>query len=153
VDAVTVPTTEAGILDIVEVRRLLAEGGIAAVVAGEVEHRHGSATELWQACRDAACLYLDDSSWLPGISAPMESPSPADVQILSFGPGKPLTLGEGGAVLTRCQTLYNQLVAVSQHPERCLVEDIVCDPKGLALNARIHPIAAIIGMNLIADYK
>ena len=146
VQTLTAPTTESGTLDLAAVGRLLGEGGIAALVAGEAEHRHGTAAELRQLCHDSRCLYLDDSSCLPGISVPHHSPSLADVQILSFGPGKSLTLGEGGAVLTRSRTLHERLVALSQHPERCLAEGIDCDPDQLALNARIHPLAAVLGV-------
>jgi len=151
VELVTVRTTEAGNLDSDTVARLLKQGDIAAIVAGETEHQHGTAEKIRQLCAEATCLYIEDSSRLPGVSAPAGSRCLADVQVMSFGPGKPLTLGEGGAVLTRDRDLYERLVARSQHPERCAAEGIECDLIHLALNARIHPLAAVIGVALLSS--
>lgn len=150
VGTLSVRTTDAGALDLMAVGRLLENDDIAAIVAGDTEHRHGTAAELRKLCSEANCLYIEDSSWLPGVSAPVDSTCLADVQVMSFGPGKPLTLGEGGAVLTRRLDLYERLVARSQHPERCLAEGIDYDPERLALNARMHPLAAVIGVALLS---
>lgn len=151
VELVTVRTTEAGNLDSVAVARLLEPGDIAAIVAGEAEHRQGTAEKIRKLCSEATCLYIEDSSLMPGVTAPAGSRCLADVQVMSFGPGKPLTLGEGGAVLTRDRDLYERLVAHSQHPERCAAEGIECDLNHLALNARIHPLSAVIGVALLSS--
>jgi len=151
VEVVTAPRSTNGTLDLSSVERLLSAGDVAAIVAGECENLHRSATELHRVCEASHCLYIEDSSWLPGVSAPGNAPSIADVQIMSFGPGKPLSLGEGGAVLTRHEELYEHLVACSQHPERCFVEEIECELDHLALNSRIHPLAAVLGVVLLSD--
>lgn len=151
VELVTVRTTEAGNLDSEAVAGLLKQGDIAAIVAGGAEHQQGTAEKIRQLCTEANCLYIEDSSRMPGVSAPAGSRCLADVQVMSFGPGKPLTLGEGGAVLTRDRDLYERLVARSQHPERCAAEGIECDLDHLALNARIHPLAAVIGVALLSS--
>jgi len=151
VDLVAVPVNSEATLDLAAIERHLAAGDIAAIITGDGENRHGSAAELHNLCQTASCLHIEDSSWLPGVSAPNGPPSQADVQVMSFGPGKPLALGEGGAVLTRSQSLYARLVACSQHPERCAIEGFKCDLEHLALNARIHPLAAVLGVALLSE--
>lgn len=149
VDVATVPTSENATLDPSALARFLTVGDIAAVVASDYESSRHSAAEIQRQCESFGCLYIEDSSWFPGVSAPADSPSLADVQVMSFGPGKPLSLGEGGAVLFRDAELYRCAVAVSQHPERCASEDIDYSLDELALNARIHPVAAILGSMLL----
>lgn len=97
------------------------------------------------------CLLVEDSSRIPGIKTNMDSCSGADIQVLSFGPGKPLSLGEGGAILFRSKALYKRFLAKTMHPERMAAETNCC--VGLpaeCLNARIHPISAILGIEMLA---
>jgi len=145
VDVATALTSENGTLDPSALARSLAGGDFAAVVASDYENSRHASAEIHRLCESFGCLYIEDSSWFPGVSAPADSPSLADVQVMSFGPGKPLSLGEGGAVLFRDADLYQRAVAVSQHPERCINEDIDYCLDELAVNARIHPFAAILG--------
>jgi dTDP-4-amino-4,6-dideoxygalactose transaminase len=149
-NVVKIPVTRKGTVDPKAVKEHLKSGETGALIVGEAENRHGSARALQRLAHQANVLFIEDSSWLPGISAPGDAPSIAEIQILSFGPGKPLSLGEGGAVLTRSADLYERLVARSQHPERCAIEGIECDPDHLALNARIHPVAAVLGVALLS---
>lgn len=122
----------------------------AAIVATDQGEKRHDVEAIRDICDNANCLYIEDTSWLPGISAPRDSQSLADIQVLSFGPGKPLSLGEGGAVLFRDNELYHRAVAISQHPERSASEDIDYRLGELALNARIHPVAAILGSVVLA---
>lgn len=117
----------------------------AAVLAtdwGGVRH---AAHEVRVICDSLGLLYIEDSAWLPGVTAPLANSSVADVQIISFGPGKPMSLGEGGALLTRHEEIYERAVALSQHPERAMSEHIDEFPALPFLNGRIHPLAAVIG--------
>lgn len=111
--------------------------------------RHRSA-EVRAACDSLGVLYIEDTSWLPGVLAMLDQPSLADVQIISFGPGKPLSLGEGGALLTRHRRIYETVVALGQHPERTRNEGLdAAIPDHPFLNARIHPLAAVLGCALL----
>jgi dTDP-4-amino-4,6-dideoxygalactose transaminase len=95
---------------------------------------------------NAGCLIVEDSSRLPGISHEQQDRSMADVQVISFGPGKPLCLGEGGATLFRSREMHDRFIACTMHPERLAALD--GRPPGFepeALNARIHFVAAILG--------
>lgn len=90
-------------------------------------------------CDEHRILYMADSSLMP------QSAVRPDVQIVSFGPGKPISLGEGGAVLTNMRCLYERVVSLSQHPERRMAEDIeICDMPPF-LNGRMNPFSAVLG--------
>ena len=103
------------------------------------------ATRRW--LNDSKSLIVEDSSRLPGISTDGRLLSQADVQVLSFGPGKPLSLGEGGAILFRSRALYRRFVACATHPERSASETgSTSKAPNLCLNGRIHPLAAVMGI-------
>jgi dTDP-4-amino-4,6-dideoxygalactose transaminase len=98
------------------------------------------------------CLIIEDSSRIPRVSAENHEYSEADIQVLSFGPGKPLCLGEGGAILFRTRKLHDRFISSSMHPER------TADATGRAprvpprcLNARIHPVAALLGREILSN--
>jgi dTDP-4-amino-4,6-dideoxygalactose transaminase len=116
-----------------------------AVLAVDWQGSRHDASGIREVCQEMGTLYVEDTSWLPGRSAPLNAPSIADVQVMSFGPGKPLCLGEGGAVLVRDPNLYARLVAACQHPERWAREGIAAPDYPMSLNGRIHPFAAILG--------
>ncbi len=66
----------------------------------------------------------------------------ADALVVSFGPGKAVDAGEGGAIVTDDDLLYEKLLWHTQHPRRQRRElGLGCDNE-FALNARIHPAAA-----------
>lgn len=69
----------------------------------------------------------------------------ADAIVLSFGPGKALFGGEGGAILTNDENLFEQLLWVSQHPVRQkTVFGLSHYNEFASLNGRLNPIAAIL---------
>lgn len=67
----------------------------------------------------------------------------ADVLVTSFTSGKTLFAGEGGAVLTNDRGLYERLLRLGQHPYRQRRQVGLREWNECALNARIHPLAAI----------
>lgn len=137
-----------GNLDPASVRRLVARDTAAVLAVDWNGHRHHYEA-IRRICDEKECLYIEDTAWIPGISTRSMEPSFADIQILSFGPGKPLPLGEGGAILLRSGAFYNQVIALSQHPERAIAKGIVPISDRIFLNARIHPAAALIGASLL----
>lgn len=73
--------------------------------------------------------------------------SVADVIVLSFGPGKPMDLGEGGAVVTDDGDLYEKVVRITQHPDRVRRELSLVDCDDVQfLNGRMHPAAVALGL-------
>ena len=93
-------------------------------------------------------LYIVDNGWIPGITRPSDAKAQADIQMLFFGPGRPLCLGEGGALLCRRAELYHWCVSLSQHPERVIAEGGTPFDRP-PVNARIYPLAAVIGASLL----
>lgn len=78
--------------------------------------------------------------------------SKADAWVVSFGPGKTLCCGEGGAVLTNLDSIYENLIYFSQHPCRYRREFSLTNfTERQPFNGRIHPLAAVIGNVLIEE--
>jgi hypothetical protein len=116
------------------------------VIAPEME----DLTNLREGFGGQKCLAIEDSSRLPGISARSHARSCADIQVLSFGPGKALCLGEGGAVLFRKLSYYKAFVRMTQHPERMAAEfRSASKVPRTSLNARMHPLSAILGCAIL----
>ncbi len=120
-----------------------------AVIAADWNGTRHDARGIRAACDARNLLYIEDTSFLPSSDGNPAICSLADIQIISFGPGKPITLGEGGALLTRHEWIYKRAVELSQHPERCSSEGIDNYPERSFLNGRIHPIAAVLGLVLL----
>lgn len=121
-----------------------------AVVAADWNGTRHDTRAVREVCDSRNLIYIEDTSFLPSSDDEPEVHSLADIQIISFGPGKPITLGEGGALLTRHRWIYERAVALSHHPERCSSEGIGDCPDHPFLNGRIHPIAAILGVALLS---
>lgn len=68
----------------------------------------------------------------------------ADAIVVSFTVGKTVCAGEGGAILTDNADLYERLVWWTQHPDRQRRDLGLGLVNELGLNARIHPLAAVV---------
>jgi len=69
----------------------------------------------------------------------------ADAIVLSFSPGKSFFAGEGGAVITDDQSLFERLVWFSQHPSKQKTIFGLCNYNHFApLNGRMNPLSAIL---------
>lgn len=68
--------------------------------------------------------------------------SMADALVVSFTVGKTICAGEGGAIMTNHDALYEKLVWHTQHPERQRRQLGLHLTNEFGLNARIHPLAA-----------
>ncbi len=100
-------------------------------------------------CDDHNIFYIADAAQSFGryIDDQTHASALADALVLSFGPGKPLCCGEGGAILTSDAKLYESCVRVAHHPERFRYEFSLQGYENRpAINARIHPLAAVMGL-------
>jgi perosamine synthetase len=68
----------------------------------------------------------------------------ADAIVISFTVGKSIFAGEGGAIVTDNEALYQKLVWLTQHPYRQKRDLGLSLTNEFALNVRIHPLAAAI---------
>jgi dTDP-4-amino-4,6-dideoxygalactose transaminase len=97
------------------------------------------------------CMVAKDSSRIPEITADGKESSEAYIQLLAFGPGKPLSLGEGGAVLFRTQSLHDRFISCSMHPERtAAATGRAPRVRKRCLIARMPPLAAIVGIEALS---
>lgn len=124
-------------------------GAAAAVVVADWKGVPHDSMAIRSICDQYGLLYIYDSGRLPGWNVPSAEKILADVCVLSFGPGKPLALGEGGALLVREKALYEASLTLSQHPERCRDESVLFENRRPFLNGRIHPLAALLGLSLL----
>lgn len=121
-----------------------------AVLAVDCEGRPHDSAGVRDVCRSHGLVYLADAARSFGRRLRAEekhASSYADALVLSFGPGKPLFCGEGGAILTDDEAIYRECIRISQHPERFRYEFSLSGWTDIQpLNARMHPIAALIGL-------
>ncbi|MFN8353673.1 MAG: DegT/DnrJ/EryC1/StrS family aminotransferase [Spirosomataceae bacterium] len=69
----------------------------------------------------------------------------ADLVVLSFSPGKSLFAGEGGAIVTDDEAIYEKLLWYSQHPSRQKAVLGLSHYNAYApLNGRMNPLSAIL---------
>ncbi len=89
------------------------------------------------------CYIADAAQSLGATRDNLPSSSLADALVISFTAGKTVFAGEGGAVLTNNSDLYQKLIWFTQHTGRQKKELGLNVTNELALNARIHPMAAL----------
>lgn len=98
---------------------------------------------LKEYCEEHGLLFISDSSQSFGA---YYNGKPAgyyaDVIITSFGQGKTLYGGEGGALITSDEKLYESLIWLSQHPQRQKKYYGLSYLNQFGLNGRINPLAA-----------
>lgn len=97
-------------------------------------------------CRECGLIYISDSAQSLGA---FRDGKPAgyfsDVVVLSFSPGKSLYAGEGGAIVTDDEWLYERLLQIAHHPSRQkMVTGLSGYNEFTPLNGRINPLAAIL---------
>jgi dTDP-4-amino-4,6-dideoxygalactose transaminase len=75
----------------------------------------------------------------------------ADVCIFSFGRNKPFSTGEGGAIITHDDDIYENLICHLSHPERQDIELSAYNP--FALNINMNPFAIRYGIVMFGQQK
>lgn len=98
----------------------------------KIADKHG----LWL-IGDAAQSFGASRSGLPASSS-------ADAIVVSFTVAKTLFAGEGGAIVTDNEDLYQKLVWLTQHPDRQRRDLAFALENQFGMNGRIHPLAAVI---------
>jgi perosamine synthetase len=96
--------------------------------------------------------YISDSAQSLGASRDnLLAGALADALVVSFTVGKTVFAGEGGAIVTNNISLYQKLLWLTQHPMRQKRELGLDLSNEFALNARIHPMAAVWANASIED--
>lgn len=130
-----------------------------AVWATDLDGQPHDTAALKRVCAEHRIKYFSDAaSSLGRMKDGSPASSCADAWVVSLGPNKSLFCGEGGAILTNDATLYERLVWLTQHPHRYRREFSLCGHlEEQFLNARIHPLAAILAEallpNVLGEYE
>lgn len=97
-------------------------------------------------CSQNNLLYISDSAQSLGSSLNNKPAGYyADAIVLSFSPGKSFFAGEGGAVITDDDTIYEKLLWYSQHPSRQKTVFGLSNYNDYApINGRMNPLSAIL---------
>ncbi len=130
-------------LDPASVRRAITPR-TKAIVGVDLHGTPSDDRELRAIADEHGLFYISDAAQSFGATRDgRPASSLADATVLSFGPGKPLDCGEGGAIVTSNTALYETLLRTSQHPSRQGLELGFQQATEFGpLNARIHPGAA-----------
>jgi perosamine synthetase len=89
-------------------------------------------------------LISDASQSFGGTRAGLPASAQADAVVVSFTAGKTLFAGEGGAIITDNEELYQKLIWCSHHPERQRRDLGFGLENQYGINARLNPLAAVI---------
>ncbi|MBN1829804.1 MAG: aminotransferase class V-fold PLP-dependent enzyme [Deltaproteobacteria bacterium] len=115
-----------------------------AVLAVDIHGTPHDMKGLRKIADEYGLLYVSDSAQSFGGSRDgLPAGSVADVFVVSFTAGKPLFAGEGAAILTDDPALYEKLIWFTQHPLRQRRDIGLRLDNEFALNARLHPLAAV----------
>jgi len=110
--------------------------------------------QIKEFCKSNNLYYISDSAQSFGAFRDQRPAGYfADFIVLSFGPGKSLFGGEGGAILTDNEEIYEKIIWFSQHPYR---QKSTFGPdtynEYLPFNGRLNPLSAIMLNNLFYVY-
>lgn len=130
--------------DIAQIRRAITER-TAAILAPELSGIPLDWVKLSKISKNHNIPVVVDAA--QSFGAIHRGPMPTAV-VFSFGRGKLVYAGEGGAIATTCAPLYDALLIATQHPIRTmqeLREDIPLKSlDSVVPNCRIHPFAATL---------
>jgi dTDP-4-amino-4,6-dideoxygalactose transaminase len=123
--------------------RKLRKRSTRAILAVDIYGYPSDSEALRRAADDCGLWYVADAAQAFGARrGGRPASSLADAVVLSFTSGKPLDAGEGGAVLTDHDWLYERLIWFTQHPDRQKRELGLLACNEFAINGRMHPAAA-----------
>lgn len=118
---------------------------VKAVIAVDFAGNPHDIMTTHEICEKFGVWHFVDSAQSMGTIYDCENPiQSCDAMVVSFGNGKTVFGGEGGAIITNNQELYFKLVSICQHPNRQERDCGIGMSTELALNGRMHPIAAIM---------
>jgi dTDP-4-amino-4,6-dideoxygalactose transaminase len=116
-----------------------------AILAVDIYGIPSDTNRLREVADERGIWYIADAAQSLGATMNgAKASSRADALVLSFTTGKTVFAGEGGAVLTNNDDLYEKLLWHTQHPIRQRRELGLNLDNEFGVNARIHPLAAIL---------
>jgi perosamine synthetase len=124
---------------------------IKAILAVDIYGIPCDTKEIRKLADEFGVWYVADAAQSMGATFNgLKASSLADALVVSFTTGKAVFAGEGGAILTNNDDLYEKLVWHTQHPMRQKSELGLNLDNEFAINGRIHPLAAVIANTTFA---
>jgi perosamine synthetase len=124
---------------------------IKAILAVDIYGTPSDTKKIRKLADEFGVWYIADAAQSMGASFDgVKASSQADALVVSFTTGKTVFAGEGGAILTNNDDLYEKLIWHTQHPMRQRSELGLNLDNEFAVNGRIHPLAAIIANTTFA---
>lgn len=115
-----------------------------AILAVDVYGNPADDDALRRLADDHGLWYVADAAQsLGALRNGRPASAAAHMAVVSFTAGKAIYAGEGGAVVTSDDDLYRRLVWYTQHPARQRRDLGLAQTNELAINGRIHPLAAV----------
>lgn len=135
-----------GNLDPRSVERLITPR-TAAIVAVDFQGCPHDTFAIRRIAKRHSVLYLSDAAASFGAHYRRRPASNlADALVISFGPQKAMSWGEGGAVVLRDEATYARIIQLALHPLRYRREFSLTEASDQQFsNCRIHPLGAVIG--------
>lgn len=116
-----------------------------AIVAADIFGNPSNTIALRKVADEFGLWYIADAAQsFGGMRSGMPASCLADAIVVSLTVGKSLTAGEGGAVVTDDELMYQKLVWLSHHPDRQRLTLGFNFSNQFGINGRIHPLAAVI---------
>jgi len=117
-----------------------------AVLSTDYNGTPADSKSIKEFCLQQNLYYISDSAQSLGSSLNNKPAGYfADAIILSFSPSKSFFAGEGGAVITNDEVLFNKLLLISQHPSKQKAVLGISNYNEYApLNGRMNPLSAIL---------
>ncbi len=142
-----------GNLDPISVERLITPR-TAAIVAVDFQGRPHDTFALRRIATSHGLLYLSDAAASFGARfRGRPASSLADALVISFGPQKAMSWGEGGAVLLGDEATYARIVQLALHPLRYRREYSLTEATSeQILNLRPNPLSAVVGGSDIGGF-
>lgn len=100
-------------------------------------------------CRKQGVFHIVDAAQSMGCDYGVPDPlNYCDALVVSFGQGKTISCGGGGAIITNNKELYKQLLLTCLHPHRQHIEVGGKYSTQFSLNGRIHPLVSFMANQL-----
>ncbi len=116
-----------------------------AIVAVDIFGNPSHTVALREIADEFGLFYIADAAQsFGGMRSGMPASCLADAIVVSLTVGKSLMAGEGGAVITDDELLYQKLIFLTQHPDRQRITLGFNFSNQFGINGRIHPLAATI---------
>lgn len=122
---------------------------VKAVIATDICGIPHNIKAIHSSCQKHGLFHFVDAAQSMGCDYGVDNPLDyCDGIVVSFGWGKTIACGGGGAIITNNKDLYNQLLLTCTHPHRQHIEVGSKYATQFSLNGRIYPLVSFMANQL-----